>query len=59
MTFSYGQPDKINNNVFNGKLDEVTKEINDYLNGDERITMIHSEQKYNTENMLFKLHKII
>ncbi len=49
MTFSYGQPDKINNNVFNGKLDEVTKEINDYLNGDERITMIHSEQKYNTE----------
>ncbi|MDE5772188.1 MAG: DEAD/DEAH box helicase family protein [Ruminococcus sp.] len=32
MTFSYGQPDKINENVFGGKLDEVTKEINGYIN---------------------------
>lgn len=32
MTFSYGQPDKINENIFGGKLDEVTKEINGYIN---------------------------
>lgn len=44
VTFSYGKPDKINEDIFDGKLDEVTKEINGYINGNEHITVTHPER---------------
>ncbi len=52
VTFSYGKPDKINEDIFDGKLDEVTKEINGYINGHEQTEHISSEAMEKSDNTI-------